>query len=118
MDLNDSAALFVHERTAPGGRQYLVVVRFEAGFRRPRFPIAGLRFNTFRKYGFAETVPYSPVDSSIMKAAHPPCPPLVFMVGQPDPGDAAHFTIDYTLGGSKGTIDGRVDDDGNVMLRP
>jgi hypothetical protein len=36
--------------------------------------------------------------------------------GQPDPNDPAHFTIRYTSNGEAGTIDGRLDADGNVSL--
>jgi hypothetical protein len=38
--------------------------------------------------------------------------------GQTDPADASHFTIDYEFDGAKGTIHGRLKDDGVVELKP
>jgi len=38
--------------------------------------------------------------------------------GQPDPGDATHFTIDYDLNGQRGTIDGNLDDHEWVTFTP
>lgn len=41
-----------------------------------------------------------------------------FYAGQPDSADPSHFTIDYDLDGKRGTIDGRLKDDGTVSLEP
>jgi hypothetical protein len=41
-----------------------------------------------------------------------------FYTGQPDPADASHFTFDYDLDGRRGTIHGRLKDDGSVELKP
>lgn len=38
---------------------------------------------------------------------------LRFYAGQPDPADAAAFSIRYEMGGEEGFLDGRLDDDGN-----
>ncbi len=38
--------------------------------------------------------------------------------GQPDPADESAFTIDYDLNGQRGTIDGKLGDDGAVTLTP
>jgi hypothetical protein len=40
------------------------------------------------------------------------------LAGQPDAADASHFTIDYTINGSPGTIDGWLKDDDTVVLVP
>jgi hypothetical protein len=42
---------------------------------------------------------------------------LRLVAGQPDPADAAHFTIPYQLDGKDGVIDGWLRDEG-VVLRP
>ena len=41
-----------------------------------------------------------------------------FYAGQHDPADPAHFTFDYDHDGRRGTIDGRLKDDGSVELKP
>jgi hypothetical protein len=43
---------------------------------------------------------------------------LRIYAGQPDPADASHFTIAYTLDGTPGTIDGRLLDNDRVDLKP
>lgn len=43
---------------------------------------------------------------------------LRVFAGQPDPADAAHFTIAYDVDGQPGVIHGRLKDDDTVELRP
>jgi hypothetical protein len=115
LDPNKVAAIFVHRRTSQRGNQYLVVVSFEPG--RMRYsPLSGLHADAFPIYRYGCNKQRSAAtDTSIIRAAHPPRP-LVILVGEPDPSDSAHFTIDYLLGGQKRTINGRVDDEGHVEL--
>lgn len=40
---------------------------------------------------------------------------LRFYAGQPDPADAAHFTIKYDLRNGSGIIDGRLNEDGETV---
>jgi hypothetical protein len=44
--------------------------------------------------------------------------PMRFFAGKIDPNDPAHFTFDYQRAGVRGTIDGRLNDDGTVTLLP
>jgi hypothetical protein len=41
-----------------------------------------------------------------------------FYAGQPDPADPSHFTIDYDLNGKRGTIHGRLKENGRLELTP
>jgi hypothetical protein len=41
-----------------------------------------------------------------------------FHAGQLDPNDPGHFTVDYEHDGVRGTIHGRLKDNGSVELRP
>jgi hypothetical protein len=48
----------------------------------------------------------------------PPRDRLRLFAGQPDPADAAHFTIAYDIDGQPGVVDGRLKDDDTVELKP
>jgi hypothetical protein len=43
---------------------------------------------------------------------------ITIYAGQCDPNDPAHFTIDLTVNGVRGTIDGGINNDGRVWLDP
>lgn len=44
--------------------------------------------------------------------------PLTLFAGQPDPQDQSHFTIAYTAGSTRGTIDGWLANDDSVKVQP
>jgi hypothetical protein len=115
--LDEAGALFVGGLSSPNGQRYLVVVRFVPGFRQPRHPLAGIRVDTLRAFRLTDSQAAPPRvfrGGGIYSGS--PSPPIVLMVGQPDPHDPCRVTIEYRLDGARGSIDGRLNDAGEVTL--
>ncbi len=106
--------VFLHELRSKTGIRRLVQV--ERGIPSLPFPQplglwctliepAGLRSSP-RQAGF-DVVIYSGPGTAAL-----PTSPLRLYAGQPDPADAAHFTINYAINNIPGILDGRMNDDG------
>jgi hypothetical protein len=134
-DPSESLA-FLHSRRTPGGRERLVAVKTIAVLEwqsgcdiylmgaayRPATIRPG---STLQMLGPGERA----VFASMPSPSRPP-PGLLRLIphdrqglaaatvyaGQPDPADATHFTIAYSIGPAGGTIDGRLGDDDAVSL--
>lgn len=63
-----------------------------------------------------ETYP-RPDRQSDLEIGRRPQKPITFMAGQPDPADASHFTIRYSIEDQSGTIEGWLMDGGLVKMR-
>jgi hypothetical protein len=108
--------LFVHGRQNPAGQPRLVVVHL-AQFRQLGDP--GINTELVLEIRTRVLIPasWSP-GSSLQKLGRPwnhmlsvemkPKDHLRLYAGQPDPNDATHFTIDYSLAAQQGVIDGYV----------
>ena len=115
-----ASVLFLHERRAKDGARRLVIVQRGtmnyAPFTTP-FDLMVSVFEpaTFRDdlkvvlsanaHAFIWNGPVSAVASKDLR----------FYAGQPDPADAARFTIRYSLEGQEGEVEGRLSDDGSEV---
>jgi hypothetical protein len=114
--------VFLHARTSPGGNQRLVVVQCNAG-RRPimsrpesflptvEFGVHAVRLGTLRQ-------PPANARSSSTGEVELNTTRFRLFAGQPDPADSSHFTIDYEADRVRGTIDGWLQDDDTIILKP
>jgi hypothetical protein len=107
--------LFLHERATPTSKRRLLVGVDIAGWSRGGPLVLFARVRTI-----SPAVPMRlPVEA---KVDHPSVHlsategTLRLFAGQPDAGDASHFTIDYVLGEQRGVIDGWLKEDGSVVL--
>jgi hypothetical protein len=142
---NKAALLFAHERTSSGGNTRLVLMEMEIQLvpksrsgnehdiqikRRLRYRICedNLLGNSPRvlRYGQSLSIEQSddrgfiPVrwSDGTLRADRSPQNNLRIFAGQPDANDRSHFTIDYTLGGKRNTIDGWLTDDDFLRIIP
>ena len=109
------ANLFLHERTSRGGESAIIVVNFISN----RFWTASLFADVFVITPAGVFSPKSPISraTTVPLGAWPSGGgELNFFIGQPDPADAARFTIGYDHGGQSGVIDGVLNDDLTVTL--
>jgi hypothetical protein len=112
--------VFMHGRRSPGGNDRLVVVQF-ATFRGRAFdPYDRLIFTPYVERPstvFSRTTGPSSSAASLQMFRTPGDATRV-TEGRADPQDSSHFTIDYVLNGTAGTIDGWLNDDESVTLSP
>jgi hypothetical protein len=115
--------IFLHERISPAGHRRLVCVRYgpDPTTFQPEF-IAGFDYDASVATPATLTKPPSFAQrfygldslSELVRTL-----PLVRVyAGQPDPADPAHFTIRYQIWGQVDTLDGRLQDDDQVTLKP
>jgi hypothetical protein len=120
--MNSSNGLvFLHARTSPGGKQRLVAVecdhrltlQLSQGKLAPaiRLSAHSVRIGTLRQRA-------SNALSSSTSRLIPNTVDFRLFAGQPDPADASHFTIEYEAARARGTIDGWLNDDDTITLRP
>jgi hypothetical protein len=108
--------LFLHERRASGGEPRLVGVDV-AGWSRGGPVILFARIRTFTPPAPLRLPTQETLDHASVRLATSEGPVRLFP-GKPDPADRSHFTIDYTVGGQPGTLDGYLKSDGRVILEP
>jgi hypothetical protein len=119
--LTNAAVIFLHERISPAGHRRLVCVRYG-----PQGDTFAAQFvQDFNCDTFAVT-PGTWSQPPIyalqgwgydILVGWPRKPPLVgIFAGQPDPNDAAHFTIRYRMWGQEDVLDGRLLDNDRVRL--
>ena len=120
--LQGNGPVFLHGRTAPGGQERLVVVKVDltrSYLRNPKmvlgtvhlFNASVMRPATLTQNPFVVRTNWQP------PAPVPKWGELTLLAGQPDPADAAHFTIDYQTPAGKGTIDGWLQPDDTVKFQ-
>jgi hypothetical protein len=105
--VGNPAVLFLHGRATPSGTRCLVVIEFALA-RSEHGPhlcatlveAGSLRRNA-RHHG-----PFAVFEDADVC----PSPRKRFFAGQPDPDDESHFTIDYEIDGTRGTLDGWLSD--------
>lgn len=112
---------FMGRRTSPGGNERLVVVQFstlggigpDPGNRIFFAPyVEGIA--TLRRRHFVAGVATLPG----LEMYRNPGDWTALVEGRGDPADPSHFTIDYSLNNTPGTIDGWLNDDDTVTLSP
>ncbi len=113
------ATVFLHElRTKSGLVRLVAVLRWpiDTGHILHKF---GLEPVVINPAGFTSrpVVHWPPPVLWSQVPAHNPADTqdLRFYAGQPDPADAAHFTIKYDLRNGSGIIDGRLNEDGQTV---
>lgn len=110
------AMLFLHERvTQSGERRVVALLLFQRTYAKFEFAIESI---SIRPVPFWGGMPAS-VDggnSASNELFRQPTENLVLYAGQPDAADESHFTIGYAVRTETGTIDGWLQDDGNVRL--
>ena len=102
----------MHDRAAPSGRHYLVIVRGD-GFSVPYLRVGQLPLNyDVWSPGGWRVYPETAGGGGAWQGpvAMPPALPLRIYAGQVDPNDPSHFTIRYEQAGRKGIVDGYVSD--------
>jgi hypothetical protein len=140
--IRDENAVFLHEMKTPAGQRRLVWVsiisqptsnEYPGNQERLQYDITlNRRFNA---YVFDQDADKPVLTSALIQT---PTPDLVLLInnttdgkvelqkrgqwrvfaGQPDKGDASHFTIAYDIDGKPGVIDGRLTDGDRLMLEP
>jgi hypothetical protein len=118
---SDGATIFLHERTSPVGRRRLVCVTYapEARFFTPSF-ISGENVcaSAITPASWRNPLSLKTFDIAFdVRGTQSISRPLVrIYAGQPDPTDAAHFTIHYQMWGKDDVLDGLLLDDDSVAL--
>jgi len=109
--------VFVHGRRTSGGAERLVAVDL-VGVQRDAVSIRTDFATRCLDGGATFRLPQQSFEgvSSILLASGDG--PLTIRSGRPDPDDATHFTVQYTIGKTSGTIDGWLKDDDRVLLEP
>ena len=117
-DLTAKGECFLHRRRAAGGEERLVVMRVYVTPRGDSREVSlfGKAFIPSGRF----------LSTAALRPAEPPTPgpgythfgsqKLRVYFGQPDPADASHFTVGYTLDDVPGTIDGWLMRDDSVKL--
>ena len=114
--LSGSAAqkpvLFLHKLTAPDGIDHLICVTFEGwegyGYWQILFDES---HHNFAGRGSCQGA------SGVYLPARLSPGTLTFFAGQPDPADASHFTVGYSVDGQSGIIDGWLKNDRELRLQ-
>jgi hypothetical protein len=109
------ALVFMHGRTGPGGRRFIIWVH--AG--RPN-RASQPRGIWVAAMGHADDGPFWPCQADRRGLLNIPVPAgatVRLFAGQPDPIDQARFTIRYKVDGVPGTIEGRLNADDTVTFR-
>jgi hypothetical protein len=124
--------IFLHERTSRGiggGKSRLVEVRFYLQYDDPRTfqdlltirRVSEMGPTTSRPRNVAAFSRFSPHFSyrpRVIEDPRDPPPNLRIYAGQPDPNDPSHFTFDYEQWGQRDTVDGWLEADDSVTLKP
>jgi hypothetical protein len=109
-------AIFLHGRKTPSGVTHLVAVQFTT--MATADPLNGRFLSPYvHQMVFGPNAPGSK-RSGQLEMCLAPTDRVRFYDGQPDPADQSAFTIDYDVNGRRGTIDGKLANDGTVMLTP
>ena len=105
--------VFLHERISPGGHRRLLRVQC-VGDNALMLPNVGFASYVIEPAGlWAQPKSHSAsVGDQSGKYAH-----AEIFFGQPDPSDASHFWIDFTVNERRGTIDGWLRDDDTVSFK-
>ena len=113
---------FLHSRAAPGQQSRIVAVEVDLQGIQPGEQLSERLLVRPQTLSWSRPSP-QPVSAQLNTSPSlgltiilNPNEPLTIFAGQPDPADASHFTIGYTLSGKPGTIDGRLLGDGTVKL--
>jgi hypothetical protein len=107
----------VHGRRAPGGKETVVAIGFNAlsfmeGSNTP------FRVQVTRNRAALMSLFYrASWDAFGFRFIIDPAQPLTLYAGQADPADESHFTIDYATRAGRGTIDGWLLADDTVKLQ-
>ena len=109
--------LFVGELRTPGGTRRLVGVDVTGWFRGGPSPVLSTHVRTFEPTP-AMQLPPQRSGNTINVALGKSEGILRVFAGRRDPSDASHFTIDFTVGGRAGTVDGWLKEDGTMLLEP
>ncbi len=109
-------AIFLHGRRTPSGVQRLVAVQVSAMATPDQFNRLFL-FPYVHHTVFGRSSP-SGKNSGQLEMFLAPTDRVRLYDGQPDPTDETHFTIDYDLNGQRGTVDGKLANDGTATLTP
>ena len=124
------AMVFLHELTTPGGVRRIVAVHYLPGdLNAADVSGAGLVARIFEPGGFLRPPDYlADAHARLLVSADAPdlppvpspqsarsAPPVRWFAGQPDEGNPSHFTVDYELGGVRGTVDGYLTNDGRTV---
>lgn len=116
------AIVFLHERTAPNGRQRLVciaLVHSNGDFADCSTGLRSYKATTIQSTKLP--FPANRISESCGSAREIlswPEPQIRIYAGQPDPADASHFTIRYEMWGQSDILDGWLRDDDSVTLTP
>lgn len=114
------AVIFLHERTSPAGKRFLVCVGAYSAFSNVRAVamdvLASVAIDCSSWTAPPATVHYPSFGKPLHVGGDPRTVAKRVFAGQIDPKDSSRFTIRYTLDGKADVIDGAVDDNGNVVL--
>jgi hypothetical protein len=114
--LASSGTIFLHERRAKDGRSLLVGVDL-AQIRREQPLVVNVAVRVIARGG-----PLRPPRTVALRvvavALDATAGNLTMQAGRPDPADASHFTIEYTVADRANVIDGWLLDGGEVKLEP
>jgi len=112
------ASVFLHERRTPSGQAVLVtcdVTSVTHGV--IEATNAAVTARTLTR-GSVLSLPQRRFQDNLRLALAKRDGIVRILWGKADPNDSTHFTIDYTVAGRVGTIDGWVKDDFSVLLEP
>jgi hypothetical protein len=113
------ATVFLHERISKSGHRRLVLITRPPAHDRPFMYAFGLQPLVITLAGLTggvrHHIPPPVAYSWLDDLTRPPTAGLRFYAVQPDPDDAARFTIRYDLSGGSGEIEGRLKDDGSTV---
>ena len=114
--------VFMHARTAAGGAERLVVVKVDQERSwRLNFPAGAPPDHLLAATVVRPATLLSGPAFTRTLWNPPPVPPdfgqITFFAGQPDPADAAHFTVDYQTPAGPGTIDGWLKHDDTIKFQ-
>lgn len=114
-DAVDGAFVYLHERTSAAGKRYLVGVYLEVGneISIEHFVLTPATTSTNVVHHLQTS---SFLGTETWKGAAT-ARNVRFFAGQSDPNDPSRFSIDFEVAGRRDTLDGRVDDDGGIMLQ-
>lgn len=113
------ATVFLHElRTKSGQARLVAVLRcpLDPGHSLHEFGLEPVVINPAGLRSWPDIYETGPAVWSFVPVHNPAdTQNLRFYAGQPDPADAAHFTIKYDLRKGSGIIDGRLNEDGQTV---
>jgi hypothetical protein len=105
---NGIAVVFLHGRTTPSGRQFLVIVEYVLGRsgHGPHLAAMIIEPGGVTRWSRHNGPFVAMSDDGLFSGATPP----KLYAGQADPNDPSRFTIRYQLGAEHGTLEGVVTD--------